>query len=349
MVAPLIMAGLAGGFKLLEGLGASQSAKSQRKRQAANDMVATLTNQQAVKDVNKANYKLGQQLGKELKNTKEVTTEVHSGRDTVTSAGSVDYEQMMKDAEAAGFNPVTWVNAGGLSAYSRNVTTSDYGSTVTTTRTGHNAGIVAQIKASLMSPQLFQMQSSQVPLVPNATQAIGQAGQAAVNTFAQQDAMQQSQDFQREMLSMSLDAYAKRAQSNKFGMVPNFSTSGGATVKGSPGLTGITGRTQPLELGDNPTVTNPNAPHWLFPLVDPTYPDVKTMTDREGESEFFETFNSGMSKLNDMIYNITGLTSKERAERYGKPVLDFFKSMGVSIKDDPGHSPLKLTVKPKAK
>lgn len=286
----MLSALLAGGLSLVSGLGARQAAKSQQKRQAANDMIANAVNKQRVDEQNATNAKLGKQLLKVKEKSTETTsgtvTTQHDEYEDAAIASSqdnysyVDTAGMMQAAEDAGFNPVTWLNAGGMQAYtqtgSRGLTTSSSrsGSTdaVTTnmTTSSTRSGMNAAAAYNLMSPESALVTASQATNIPSVAQAVGNAGTAALDVYRQDAARQQSQDFQRELLNLQLDAIQK-AKANPGSTVnrtistgtPSYSTSGGTVTRGgaasrSGGLSpepkvGTWTNPQPLKAGDPPT------------------------------------------------------------------------------------------------
>lgn len=272
------MMAIQGGLSLVSGLGARQSAKSQAKRQAANDMIANQVNEQRVAEKNRRNLELGKSLLRERETTREQISEKRT--ETTASAidnySYVDVEGMMAAAEEAGFNPVTWLNAGGMQAYTQtgsrglSSTESTYKADNTTTRRGHNAAAAY----ALMSPESALMNASQATNIPSIGEVVGNAGTQAFDVYRQANARQQSQDFQREMLNLQLDAIQKNKGSTIKGGTavgngtPSYTTNGstitrGGTATPSNGLSvtssPATGGT--LKAGDPAEFTSPFAIH----------------------------------------------------------------------------------------
>lgn len=300
---------LAGGLSLLSGFGAQQSAKKQAKQQAANDYIANATNARNVGRTNAINTKLGQKLGKALVNSKQTVTEHTQGsvtlnRESGSDSGSdtdnysyVDTAAMMAAADAAGFNPVTFLNAGGMQAYTQTGSrtrgwersfdnqTEITDLMVTTKSKGHNAAAGYQLMAGLMSPQTFQMQSSQAVKIPSMLETIGDAGTAALNQYNNDARHQSNQDFQREMLGKQLDAIQKNSGRNnnpsRSFYSPTTTTSGGKTVTSAGGALGsgpsISG---PFERGIG-KATNPWGPGPMG--IDTKWSDAETFSDRYGD------------------------------------------------------------------
>lgn len=326
---------LAGGLSLLSGFGAQQSAKKQAKTQAAHDLIARLVNEENIRRDNEVRANLAKDVAKKAKvitkklektplvqktETKGSVTSSRTSDSKTDNYSYVDTEGMMKAAEAAGFNPVTFLNAGGLQAYTQTGSRTTLSDTqtditdmlVTNTTTGHNAGLSAQIQsqtdqfsAQLASPTTYQMSATQVGKIPSTMEVIGDAGTAALNAYRQDEARQNNQDFQREMLNTQLAAIQKASGANKFGggfgTVPSMSTSGGTTVTGGGGLTPKVG-----------TVTNPWA--GVGGVVSPSWPDAETVENRYAE---------GVS----IPYGIIGGFNDATRNVFGKDLRDFFNMM----------------------
>lgn len=307
---------ISGGLSLLSGLGAQQSAKKQAKTQAASDMLARMENERLMNEKNAANKSLGKQLLKYPEKTTEKVSETRTSErdssETSTTASSidnysyVDVDAMMAAAEKAGFNPVTWLNAGGMQAYTQtgsrglSQTQTDIHESMSetltskreTTRRGHNAAAAF----ALMSPEAALVTASQAVNIPSTMEVLGNAGTAAFNTYRQDAARQQSQDFQREMLGLQLNAIqrARAGGGTQSGTgTPYTSTSGSTTVSsrngvpatggGSTGFAGGGGNGVPLGgyPGDKVTVVNPY--RFEGGTIDPTSPDAETQERRGGE------------------------------------------------------------------
>lgn len=292
---PLLSGLLAGGFQLASGLGARQSAKSAQKRQAAEEMMARNQN---TDQINRANV-INTALGRELLATPETVKERTKGSVTNTSysQNSVDIAGMMAAAEAAGFNPLTFLRNGGLQAYlrneSKNVTDTDM--TVTTTRKGHNAVAAFQ----MMMPQLDLRTPGQVTQVPSMLEVAGKAGSAAFNAYNTEQTRLEAQDFQRALLDKTLEATQYGTPNSRSFYVPGFSTSGPTVTRGPQGG-GLS-----IKPGDR-EYTSP----WPRTGVDPTLPDAEQAESRYGDiaQEIFGLRNL----LGDLYFGITGKTSTQQ-------------------------------------
>lgn len=247
---PLLAAGLSAGASLLSGLGASSSARSQQRRQQANDEFARTWNQHEIQRQNEANRALGREL-----------LEVPELEET---SSSVDIETMMADAQRAGFNPVTWLQSGALAAYSRTASS----------RIGHNAVAAFQ----LMSPEASLINASQAVKIPSALEAVGDAATSALSAYRAEDKILQSQDFQRELLGLQLDAIQRGRNSGRVSMsglgTPSIVTNGTSRVVSNvPGM----GSHKP-EVGES-EYTNP---HQTGP-IDTTIGDAGNYNKRYGD------------------------------------------------------------------
>lgn len=208
---PITM-GLGAGLSLLSSFGSAKSAKSQQRRQQAMDEENRRYNQYVTDLANSHN----ERVARELLDTPAQRSE-RSG---------VDIDRMMADADRAGFNPETWLQAGALQAYGF----SDVAET----------NPAEAFRMMLQTPALST--ASQAVKVPNALEAIGDAGTVALNMYRQDSARQDSQDFQRQMLDLQIGAYNKRGSSGSlFGSIPRMTTSGGTTSGPSFTLAGISG------------------------------------------------------------------------------------------------------------
>lgn len=273
MVYPLLMAGLSAGASLLSGIGNQRAAKKQAKTQAAKEYIANELNKRNIMRTNEAKRKLALKLGKELKNTKEVTTQDHAGGSRQDNYSYVDTAGMMAAAEASGFNPVTFINAGGLQAYTQTGSLSADWSQDTETRTGHNAVAVANLKAQLMTPETFLMDAGVAQNIPDIYSVLGDAAGAGIKAYSDQANVNDAQSLQRELLNTKLAAIQKNAQSNRSSgsltSVPSISTSGGTRTSGSAsgGGAGASGglskggtweNPKPLPQDDDVKYTNPH-------------------------------------------------------------------------------------------
>lgn len=199
-------------------------------------------------------------------------------------AKPVDIKQMMKDAEEAGFNPVTWLQAGAMQTYNR-----------------------------LGAVQLGMPQYSPSPVthVPGNGEIFANAAGAAFNVYRDDLKTEQAQTFQKSLFGATMSgaqAGKKAGKGPSSFYVPATVTHGSAsTNRNALGLSG--GPTKP-DVGDT-TYTNP----WSFFKVDPTIRDADAHSTRYGESELGETEVWLANKMGDFMYNATGLNRDQRWQR----------------------------------
>ena len=308
----------AGGLSAVAGLFGRSDAKATEKRARAAHEEAERKNRKAVKKANATN----EALGRELLNVPLETTTVEQRSGGVKTSfrewGDVDSVAMMAAAEASGFNPVTWLNAGGMTAYARRFYESNVEDTTrietTFTSKGHNAAAAYQ----LMSPQVYQGTPAPVHNVPSVGSVLAQAGSDAFKQYNDDAIRTASQNFQRELMQMQLDAAQQRAMRNKFGDTPKTSTSGSAFSAGTmigglsganvPPAGGTAGWPSTWKAGET-SATNP----WSRSRIDPNSADAEMFETRYGEilSELFGVRNA----VDDLMANATGLTKEQRYAR----------------------------------
>lgn len=315
----LLAAGLSAGGSLISGLGASASAAKQNRLQAIADAQANQYNEGMIAEVNKQNAALGRDLGKRLLKSKLVETEHVQGSITRTEDSAtdnysyVDVKGMMDAAEAAGFNPVTFLNAGGMQAYtqtgSRSHAVSSEITDMMTTRTskGHNAAAAFQLMAGLMSPQAYQRNSTQINRVPSAGEAVGDAISSGSKAGFQQYNEDRDRDLKMELLGKQLDAIQKASGKPVAGgrsmYIPSTTTSGSTTRNSVGGSLG----TGPAISGPFEKETGKYTDPWggQFGMkVDPKTSDAETKSDRYGD--IAEELAGGWNIINDTVYSATG-------------------------------------------
>ncbi|AXH76453.1 MAG: hypothetical protein [Microviridae sp.] len=251
MLESLALGALSAGGSLLSGLGKSQSTAKQNRMQMIQDAEAFRINAEntAVTNARK------EQLAREFMDIPEVRTlrTDRGGSDVQTSESStrsyVDYRRMMADGEAAGFNPVTWLQHGAMQAYTATdtlgVNQQDYGSwdETTETRSGHNVAAAL----SFMVPETALKQATQVQRVPSMFEAFGDAITAGTNMFANQYNRQQSQDWNVENMMNRFNLSSMGG-----GGTNNSVSSGGRITSGgaASGNRSLTSTSTPGDLGE---------------------------------------------------------------------------------------------------
>lgn len=189
----------------------------------------------------------------------------------------VDLSKLVTESRAAGFNPMTILNAGGLSAYT------------TTSVTGHNA-------------------MAAVPTAPSFGSVLAGAASSAFDIYRQDK--QVAAGRQHELDLWKMQSSAPRAQARAAGATmgslsanPRRVTASGPVTLTTNGL----GEVATPEVGEV-TVTNP----YDYFDVDPYTRNAEDKETRNGDNEIF-TFIDGLSvQFNDLWYNVTGLNSRER-------------------------------------
>lgn len=298
---------IAGGLSLLGGLSAQKAAKKTQRLNIITAQHKMKMDAAAIESARKHNTLVANKLLRE----KEVTTEHTKGSVTNTassvgySQNSVDIKGMMAAAEAAGFNPVTFLRNGGLQAYLRNdngthsTSTDATDLTVTTTRKGHNAVAAYQMKLE----QPYLMEAPTITHVPGTGEVLAKAGQAAFSQYNDDRIRQGAQDFQRELLNTQLAAIQQPGAStgSRSFYVPGFSTSGSTITNNTQGGLSST----PFEK-KAATLTNP----FLRAKVDPGYSDAEAIETRYGDVA--QEVGGLRNLIADGLYNATGLTGDQR-------------------------------------
>lgn len=171
MFAALLGPALSFGSSLISGLGARQSAKKQQKMQAAYEFV------NSVRKEHENNVNRGLIENKNTQNY-NLGADIHR---------RFDHMRIAEDGYNAGFNPVTWLNA-----------------------MGGTYGAMQQLGYQLKSPEVYQESqyyaTAPTAQVPSVMEAVGGALSAGVNTYLADARVEQSQNFQRELLQTQISA-----------------------------------------------------------------------------------------------------------------------------------------------
>lgn len=223
---------------------------------------------------------------------------------------AIDLDAMNASAIKAGYNPMTLLMAGGLSAFTK----------TTNTTTGHNAMAGAQAQAAVPSAG---------SVIAGALAPVGEAiGNAAFR-------------------NMSPLASGTGSGTDYFPAAPRRLTSLGAVLGASPGYGTSKGATssfmarptmstsqQAAGLGQSDPsswtagdveVTAPS--YWLD--EDPSLANADLWESRDGDDEITAMINSVSMKWNRLWYNTGFGTHAERREKYGKPILNTVKKAGA--------------------
>lgn len=227
------------GGSLLSGMGAKQASAKQARLQAIADANAAQANFETLQRVNAIRTQLGEKL-----------------------IAASDPKVAVAEAEAAGFNPVTWLSAG-------------YGARVGALSDAYR----------LQVPEYSLVQASQVPQQHSMLSAFGGALSAGTNMLATQYRANQSYDLQMTRMAMGLSAAGNtlgslggtRASGISYG---GGVSTGGATSSGGgmSSATSLLPYPQNWKTGDVEK-TNP----WYGLKVDPTFSDAETGEKRYGD------------------------------------------------------------------
>lgn len=239
-----------------------------------------------------------------LQETKQTHTETQnqqqqSGSRTyqeVDNASRINYHQLVADAEAAGFNPLTALRLGGGAGYTQ---TSSNSLSDTIGYSNTNTGIKSETIGSAM-----------VPGTPIIGPALSQAGQIIGNAVSDYDPMKralQEAEYdlaQAQIRNLNSDSAARNGVS--VGGVPSWTGSNIARNPGTGALSG--GYSSGADGGamrptyEAPTITNP----WASSLgwkVNPGVPDTEMFATRYGDSEIAQMlFGAGVG-ISDFRYN----------------------------------------------
>lgn len=281
MLAMLGLGALSFGGSLLQGLGAKQSSAKQARLQAIADARAQEINDYKLELVNRKREELGQHL-----------------------IDASDPRNIIRDAEAAGFNPVTWLGAG-------------YGTRMSAFSDG----------LKMMIPEYALAQASQVPQQHSMLSAIGAGLSAAGTAMGQQYRADQSYNLQTRKMDMAMDQFMMGLSSRNglqsaltYGMGSAAVAGRGTGAAGTLGLsTGRGGNSSNEEAywpgydnfapqlwgAKKPEATNPISPAWNW-KIPPGYANAEAWEDSFGE---LVSMPYGVVKLADtVLYNSTGYT-----------------------------------------
>lgn len=307
----LLTAALSAGGSFLSSMGAGQASAKQGRLQMIEDNMNRLRNDEKLAEVNAKRERLGRELL-----TIEETTEIEQH-----NSSWVDVPAMLAAADAAGFNPVTFLNAGALGAYTQGHSYNR------TTRTGHNAADAFK----MMLPEYALSQASQVPQQPSMLSALGGALTAGTNAFGQQYRADQSYDanMARVLASTAMRGMGL-SDGNGFSM-----TSGGGTspiaLAAAAGLSG--GSRAPGDGNASEKLTDlPYPQNWkpgdvdatnifrnLF--IDSSAPNAEQASDRYGD--LWEEIFGSANMVQDAYRNVTGEQTRYTGTRLGINIGDF--------------------------
>lgn len=285
---------VSGALSLLSGFGAQQSAKKQQKLQAAYEYVNKVRHeeQQAANERNKA---FADAANRE-------TQAAWNAENTARGKMLVDrysFANLASDADAAGFNPVTFLGAVG----------STYGAMQ---QVGWNLQQTQPFFESAFEGTTYNM-SAPTAQVPSTMEVIGKGLSAGWNTYLSDQRVEQSQNFQREMLGLQMRGRTETVPGwDNSGRVVAESFFGGGNIpyRVSSGI-GVSGD----RMGRTPMTDLPlGLSKWKPGDVDVTNPyqsgspvapvaDADTWAKRYGESETMETITGVKTWLDDLSWD----------------------------------------------
>lgn len=256
----------------MQGLGAKQASAKQARLQAIADDNARMENLRVLNEVNAKREEVGRQIREDLGRT----------------------DKIIEWAEKSGFNPVTFLNAGGLSHLANWADTAKY-----------------------KIPEYALTQASQVPQQHSSLSAFGGALSAGVNAFATQWRADQSYELNTRKLDLA-------QQSMLFGLSQRPTLSNSISYGNSGGGAGFV--TAARSAGGAGGLSDlPYPAKWQQGKVEVTNPHFKWGIDKtESDAETFETRYGDIAQevkgaynlLADGVKNFTGRTIREWGEYY---------------------------------
>lgn len=271
MFAALALGALSFGGSLLQGFGAKQASAKQARMQAIADAMAREQNEATLNRVNAIRENIGNTL--------------------------LDARNVVKTAEMAGFNPVTWLNGGGL-------------------------GYMTDA-AKFLVPEYQLVGASQVPQQHSALSAFGGALTAGANAFGTQYRADMSYDLQQQKLNNAQDAlFFGLSQGNSLRGALSYGGTGGGLATASRGAgaggglsssgTGLSAAPYPQKW-ETGKVEGTN-PHRTW-SIDPTQADAEAYETRYGDiaQEIFGAYNF----VADSVRTTTGRTIGDWGKAFG--------------------------------
>lgn len=268
MFAALALGALSFGGSLLQGMGNAQASKKQARMQMIADEMNRQRNEETLARVNARREEIGNTL--------------------------LDSRNVVATAELAGFNPVTWINAGGL-------------------------GYMTDA-AKFLVPEYQLTSASQVPQQHSMLSAVGAGISAGASAFGTQYRADMSYDLNMAKLGQQADQFMMGfTQRNSLATI---AMAGGATRSG--GLSGASafgggGNSKesnafwpgyehaptPLWEAKKPESTNPFPPEWGW-KIPPGFANAEAWEDSMAEPV---SYAYGLWKLgNTVMYNTLGYT-----------------------------------------
>lgn len=227
---------VSGGISLLGGLFSSMGQKSRDKKNA-----------EAARKANEANEARVTKMNADVRRRAERAASVPIVTNQQT-AGSVDVKGMMAGAEAAGFNPITWLRNGGMQAYARTTSSSQV----------YNSQLM---DAALAGSTIFQESAPPLSTAQTTGEVIGNALNTGASAWVNEASQERQNQFQMGLLQMQLDGQNKPGaySGRRSGYVPTAFLGGShTTANNSAVLAGGTGDAFKWVSGPNGTYMVPN-------------------------------------------------------------------------------------------
>lgn len=334
----LVSAGISAGASLLGGLFGDRAKKKAASQQylyqasldngaAAHQREFQNTQNNAVRELNHAVRDYNRDVLDNHSTTDRTTTTTsddqvsHTGtnrqRDTTSTTGSIDFKRLVNDAEAAGFNPLTVLRAGGLAGYQTSNTLftsdsiNDFTGRTTSRNTVHETGKVARDTMTYFGfgeiPQAHQPGAAPVVQASNPIGDAINAGLTAYNNYDPHAERRRALEF--GLAQAQLDNLQSDTNLNKYRLNPP-SYTGRPQVGTSGGFQGaqkapqsVLGRPVTPEVGK----TEQTNPYLGGAHTDPTINNVATFAERYGEPGEYVAFPFVFTA--DIAHNLNRVTN----------------------------------------
>ncbi|UIB81406.1 hypothetical protein [Flyfo microvirus Tbat2_98] len=206
--------------------------------------------------------------------------------DETSSFGTIDFKRMVADAEAAGFNPLTVLRAGGMAGY-----TSSNVKTMSRLEQNMEQKVARDIMTFFAMPDAAQAQNPGQAPVPQTTNAFSNAIQTGLSVWQQGNAdrlARERLDVEKGLAAAQISNLASDSALNKARAtqalriptttMPTTYRQGGGFNGAVRNNTGVLGKVSTPKEGET-TVTAP----WAFMDVNPILRDAQSVEARYGE------------------------------------------------------------------
>lgn len=288
----LLLGGLQLGGSLIASKGQQDaSAKQWRLQQMENARV-----EQINRDATQLSNEMGRYLGNALLATPE--------HESVHTIQNVNWAGFMDGAERSGFNPVTLLNAGGLSPY------------VDTQVIRNSFGMNAADAYKMMMPNYSLAQAATVPTQHSMLQGLGAGLSAAGSAFGTQYRADMSYDLQMEKMMLGLANQGMGlSQSNGLRTALNYGGGAANSTAGAGASKGLSDIPYPSQWKPGDVeVTNPFARNF----IDSKYPNAETGEARYGE-------------IGELLFGLRNITNDSVRNLTGRGLEDWGVAMGMNL------------------